>query len=79
MAQHDMDSADLREAALDAALQELALAEADVRGDMGDEALEAGWWDLVCGVAAQIPHKAVRFEFCRVTLGYIPQQVANLG
>jgi hypothetical protein len=49
----------------------------DVRGDMGDELAEAGFWDMVINVARDIPDKATRFEFCRGHLGMIPQEVAN--
>lgn len=36
---------------IEAAQQALAAAEQDVRGDMGEEAVEAGWYDIVRYVA----------------------------
>lgn len=37
------------------AMQSLKDAEADVAGDMGEEAVEAGWSDIVHAVAAMYP------------------------
>lgn len=53
----------------------LRVAEQDVIGDMGEEALEAGYADIVEAVAWDIEDKQLLLEFCRTTLGWVPQQM----
>lgn len=51
-------------------------AEADVIGDMGEEALEDGYGDIVSAVAWNCTPE-VALELFRTTLGYVPQQFAQ--
>lgn len=62
---------------IDHAEQALAMAEDDVRGDFGEEGLEAGYSDIVGAVAMQFP-PAVAVELCRRTLGWIPADVRRI-
>ena len=53
------------------AVQELADAEADVAGDMGEEALEGAWYDVVRSVGDRCT-PGVKREFYQHTLGFMP-------
>lgn len=65
---------------LEEAFAALADAESDVRADMGDEAVDAGYYDIVEAVCWEISDTAVARELCRRTLGYIPHgQESRLG
>lgn len=56
----------------------LADMEADVLADMGEEAVEAGWTDIVEAACLQIEDDSVVEEICRCKLGWMPQQLRKL-
>ena len=59
---------------LEAARAGLADMVEDVRGDMGEEAVEAGYSDLVVAAAYDCTD-AVALELCRTELGWIPTEL----
>lgn len=62
---------------VDQALEELTKMEADVEADMGEEAVEAGFYDLVVSVAQMCTTFSVANEFTRLKLGYLPHSVSS--
>lgn len=56
------------------ACEALDCAEESVRDDTGEEAIEAGWSDIVAAVASQFRPEVAR-ELCRVKLGWEPADV----